>query len=55
LWFWDENNAPMISRVIDKAAQLIDSTSHKSLDKEIDLSILNGVISRLESKRNKNE
>lgn len=55
LWFWDEKNAPMISRVIDKAVQLIDSTSHESLDKEIDLSILNGVISRLEAKRNKNE
>lgn len=55
LWFWDEKNTPMISKVINKATQLIDSTPRESMDKEIDLSILNGVISRLEAKRNKNE
>jgi hypothetical protein len=55
LWFWNERNAPMISRVIDKATQLIDSTPCGSMDKEIDLSILNGVIRRLEAKRNKTE
>ncbi len=55
LWFWDEKNAAMIGRVIDEAAQLIDSSPHESLAKEIDLSLLNGVISRLETKRNKNE
>jgi len=54
-WLWDEKNAPMISRVVDKATQLIDSTSRDSMDKEIDLSILSGVISRLEAKRNKIE
>ena len=53
LWLWDEKNAPMIGVVIDKARQLIDSTPRESMDKEIDLSILNGVISRLEVKRTK--
>lgn len=55
LWLWDKKNAPMIGMVIDKARQLIDSTPRESMDKEIDLSILNGVISRLETKRNKIE
>jgi hypothetical protein len=55
LWFWEEKNAPMMNRVIDKATQLINSPSCDPLDKEIDLSILNGVISRLETKRNKTE
>lgn len=55
LWFWDEKNAPMISKVINKATQLIDATPRESMDKEIDLSILNGVISRLEAERNKNQ
>lgn len=52
LWFWGEKNVSMISRVIDKATQLIDSTPCGSLGGEIDLSILNGVISRLNAKKN---
>ena len=49
MWLWDEKTAPMLEMVIDKAAQLIASTPDDSLEKEIDLSILNSVISRLEA------
>lgn len=55
LWPWDEKTAPMISRVVDKATQLIGSTCCDSMDKEIDLFILSGVISRLEAMRKKIE
>lgn len=55
LWLWDEKSVPMINRVIDKAKQLIDSTPSESMDKEFDLSILNGVIRRLEEKESKTE
>lgn len=48
-WLWDEKNAPMLEVVIDKAAQLIASATGDSMDREIDLSILNRVISRLEA------
>jgi hypothetical protein len=52
LWFWNEKNASMMSIVIDKATQLINAPSCETLDNEIDLTILNGLISRLEEKRN---
>ncbi len=40
MWLWDENNLTLIGMVIDKAEQLIASTDQKSIDREIDLSIL---------------
>jgi len=51
LWLWNKNNTNLINIVTDKAKQLIDSTVGESLDKEIDLSILNRVINKLEAKR----
>ncbi len=55
LWPWDEKNTSLLNVVIDKAKRLIESTPHESWDEEVDLSILNGVVSRLEAKRNKTE
>ena len=55
LWLWDKKNSAMINLVIDKASQLADSSLCELGDWEIDLSVLNGVISRLEAKRDQGE
>ncbi len=47
-WFWDESNAALIEKVITIAERLIESINPESIDSEIDLSILNRVIQRLE-------
>lgn len=55
LWLWSENNVALIDVVIDKAAQLVDSTHQKASDRDIDLSILHRVIDSLEAKKDNNE
>ena len=54
-WTWDEKSTSLIDMVIDKAMQIVNSIPRDSTDHGIDLSILNGVISKLEAKRDQAE
>lgn len=46
-WLWDKSNVSLLETVIEIAAKIGESLDNDSIDAEIDLSIVNGVIRRL--------